>query len=134
MTWVFPFTFGLERKPQGHGYTMIRVVRENPYFPVGTILKGHEFHYSRVIAGNPELFTLAFEMKKGDGVVDRRDGVLYKNVLATYTHLHALGCPDWAKALVGKAREYRREREPEAEEWLTGISGKTERQTGTWPA
>jgi cobyrinic acid a,c-diamide synthase len=134
MTGVFPFTFGLERKPQGHGYTLIRVVRENPYFPVGAILKGHEFHYSRVIAGNPELFTPAFEMKKGDGVVDRRDGVLYKNVLATYTHLHALGCPDWAKALVGKAREYRREREPEAEEWLTGISGKTERQTGTWPA
>ena len=134
MTGVLPFTFGLERKPQGHGYTMIRVVCENPYFPVGAILKGHEFHYSRVIAGDPEPFSLAFEMKKGDGLMDRRDGVLYKNILATYTHLHALGCPDWARALVAKAREYRREREQESTEWLTGISRKTERETGTWPA
>jgi cobyrinic acid a,c-diamide synthase len=134
MVGVLPCTFGLERKPQGHGYTMIRVVRENPYFPLGTILKGHEFHYSRVVSGDPASYPLAFEMKKGEGITDRRDGILYKNVLATYTHLHALGCPDWAKALVDKAREYRRERDLESQEWLTGISGKTERQTGTWPA
>ena len=30
----------------------------------------------------------------------QREGLLFRNVLATYTHLHALGCPQWAKALV----------------------------------
>jgi cobyrinic acid a,c-diamide synthase len=34
--------------------------------------------------------------------------LVYKNVLACYTHLHALGTPEWAAAMVRKAREYRR--------------------------
>jgi cobyrinic acid a,c-diamide synthase len=46
-------------------------------------------------------------MKKGVGVVGKRDGICYKNVLATYTHLHALGTPAWAKAMVRNARAYR---------------------------
>ena len=36
----------------------------------------------------------------------QREGLLFQNVLATYTHLHALGCPQWARALVRRAREY----------------------------
>jgi cobyrinic acid a,c-diamide synthase len=133
MVGVLPFAFGLERKPQGHGYTIVRVVRENPYFQVGTVLKGHEFHYSRVIAGDPEPFPLAFEMKKGDGLYDQRDGIVYKNVLATYTHLHQLGSPNWAGALVAKASEYHRERKLDPGKWVPGISGKTEMRTGVRP-
>ncbi len=110
MVGVFPFTFGLERKPQGHGYTRIRVVETNPYFPVGTALKGHEFHYSRVIEGDLEVWKMAFQMSKGEGLDGRRDGVLYKNTLATYTHLHALGSPEWARGLVARAGEYRRKK------------------------
>ena len=103
MVGVFPFTFGLEKKPQGHGYTRIKVVETNPYFPVGTALKGHEFHYSRVIEGNLKSWKMAFQMTKGEGLDGRRDGVLYKNTLATYTHLHALGSPEWARGLVARA-------------------------------
>ncbi|MCK5657805.1 MAG: cobyrinate a,c-diamide synthase, partial [Deltaproteobacteria bacterium] len=40
--------FQLEKKPQGHGYTKLEVVENNPFYPVGITLKGHEFHYSRV--------------------------------------------------------------------------------------
>jgi len=32
-------------------------------------------------------------------------------VLATYSHLHARGCPAWAAGLVARAGFYRRERE-----------------------
>jgi cobyrinic acid a,c-diamide synthase len=132
MAGVLPLTFGLERKPQGHGYTMIRVARENPYFPVGTVLKGHEFHYSRVIAGDLEPFRMAFELTKGEGLQGRRDGVVYKNILATYTHLHALGSPLWAKALVARAEEYRLERKHEKDRWLPGTPGKAAEWTETW--
>ncbi|MDI6852441.1 MAG: cobyrinate a,c-diamide synthase [Deltaproteobacteria bacterium] len=110
MVGIFPCDFIMGRKPQGHGYTVLEVVQENPYFPPGTRLKGHEFHYSHV---NPEPGpedSLVFHVVRGAGIGGNRDGLLYKNVLATYTHLHALGAPSWAPALVRLAREYRRAR------------------------
>ncbi len=46
-------------------------------------------------------------MKRGTGFINKRDGVRYKNVLATYIHLHALGVPSWAEALVQNAMSYK---------------------------
>ena len=48
----------------------------------------------------------AFTVSRGAGIGGQREGLLYQNVLATYTHIHALGCPQWAAALVRRAREY----------------------------
>ena len=103
---VLPIVFGFSEKPQGHGYTIVSVARENPYYPAGTELKGHEFHYSKVLEWQGEDASLAFSMKKGRGLVNRKDGMVYKNVLATYTHIHALGVPGWAHALVRAARAW----------------------------
>ncbi len=108
MTGVFPIVFDMKRKPQAHGYTVVEVDRENPFYPVGTMLHGHEFHYSAV-AGLSEsvLQYSAFAMLRGKGIKDKRDGICYKNVLATYTHIHALGTPAWAVGLIGCADKYR---------------------------
>ena len=46
-------------------------------------------------------------MLKGFGIDGTGDGLVYKNVLATYTHLHALGTPEWAPALVEKAIKHK---------------------------
>jgi cobyrinic acid a,c-diamide synthase len=107
MAGVLPAEFGFSRRPQGHGYTIVRVDRQNPYFEPGTTLLGHEFHYSSVTSwkGAPE--NLAFSMERGSGFWEGRDGVCVNNVLATYTHIHALGTPAWARALVEQARIYR---------------------------
>ncbi|MBC8246520.1 MAG: cobyrinic acid a,c-diamide synthase, partial [Deltaproteobacteria bacterium] len=72
-------------------------------FEVGMELKGHEFHYSRVLEWHGSDEDLGFAMKRGSGGIHQRDGIVYKNVLATYTHLHALGTPNWAKTLVRNA-------------------------------
>lgn len=102
---ILPAVFGFSRRPQGHGYTIVKVVRENPYYDVGSEIKGHEFHYSSVIEwkGHPE--DLAFEMVRGNGIHDGLDGLHCRNVLATYTHIHATGTPQWAPALVNLARD-----------------------------
>ncbi len=110
MVGIFPFDFVMGRKPQGHGYTVLEVVQENPYFPCGAQLKGHEFHYSRIQPEPGPEDALAFQVARGAGIGGNRDGLLYKNVLATYTHLHALGAPFWAPALVRLAQGYRRTR------------------------
>jgi cobyrinic acid a,c-diamide synthase len=51
----------------------------------------------------------AFRMKMGAGILDGMDGLCYKNVLATYTHMHALGTGEWIKGILNIARIYNRE-------------------------
>ncbi|KJU81729.1 cobyrinic acid a,c-diamide synthase [Candidatus Magnetobacterium bavaricum] len=108
MTGIFPMDFVMNPTPAAHGYTVVEVVEENPYFPKGAVLKGHEFHYSRV-AGTGH-FATAFKMRRGKGIVDARDGATYKNVLACYTHLHALGTDEWAKGVIMAARSRKKHR------------------------
>lgn len=94
-------------KPDGHGYVRVTVDRKNPYFAVGTELKGHEFHYSRVESGLAGVTTV-FSVERGKGVGEKRDGIHRNNVIATYTHLHALGTPEWAEAFFAVIEENRR--------------------------
>jgi cobyrinic acid a,c-diamide synthase len=47
-------------------------------------------------------------MKRGVGIDKDRDGILYKNVLATYTHIHAIGTPGWAGALIRRATLFKK--------------------------
>jgi len=108
MAGVLPVVFGFSKKPQGHGYTVVTVEQENPYFKVGSEIKGHEFHYSKVLEWRGTDKDLAFAMKRGAGFIHKRDGVCYKNVLATYTHIHSLGTPSWAGAMVRNATTYKK--------------------------
>jgi cobyrinic acid a,c-diamide synthase len=107
MAGIFPVEFCLEKKPQAHGYTIVETTAANPYYPEGILLKGHEFHYSRVIVSEMKGLTFSFRMKRGQGIIDKMDGLCYKNVLATYTHLHALGSPEWAHGLIRQAYSYK---------------------------
>jgi cobyrinic acid a,c-diamide synthase len=107
MAGVLPLSFGLFKRPQGHGYTVVTVEGENPYYPVGLEIRGHEFHYSRVLSWSGRDKDLVFRMQRGVGIHGDRDGMVYKNILATYTHIHALGNPGWASALVRNAVAYR---------------------------
>ena len=106
MAGVLPIIYGFSKKPQGHGYTIAKVDRKNPFYAIGTELFGHEFHYSRVLEWHEEEADLVFGMKRGNGIIHQRDGACYKNVLATYTHIHALGTTSWAESMVSKAKAY----------------------------
>ncbi len=108
MTGALPVVYGFSRKPQGHGYTMFSADRKNPFYPVGTRLRGHEFHYSKVVEFRGTDADLVFSMERGKGLTGGRDGLVYRNVLATYSHIHATGTPQWAPALVDQAREFQR--------------------------
>jgi cobyrinic acid a,c-diamide synthase len=91
----------LSQKPEGHGYVVAEVIGENPLFPVGLTLRGHEFHHSSL--SHAEGLQFAVQVKRGQGIHGKQDGIVYKNLFASYIHLHALGIPEWAHRFVGLA-------------------------------
>jgi cobyrinic acid a,c-diamide synthase len=108
---VFPIRFGLHRKPQAHGYTELTVSGKNPFYKVGEKVKGHEFRYSEILSWQGTKADLALEMQRGVGFMGGRDGLVYKNVLALYTHIHSLSTPQWAGNFVVRALEFKTQRE-----------------------
>ncbi len=108
MVGFFPVSFFLEKRPQGHGYTIVEVSESNPFFKKGKIIKGHEFHYSKPLLEDDSKF--AFKVLRGKGIFKKMDGIFKKNSLATYTHIHARGNKEWAKAFVKSVRLFKEER------------------------
>jgi cobyrinic acid a,c-diamide synthase len=102
MAGVFPFDVEGFVTPQGHGYSELHVDQPNPFFPTGLVLHGHEFHYSRISLGDKPADT-ACAVLRGVGCFQKRDLVVTKNVMAGYTHLHALATPEWAKGFLNAA-------------------------------
>ncbi len=79
-------------KRHGPTYVMADSTPENPLFS-GSI-RAHEYHYSEVTATGSEAF--GFDVKRGLGIVDKKDGLVFKNTVGTYMHQHALSTKDWA--------------------------------------
>jgi cobyrinic acid a,c-diamide synthase len=93
----------VEERPQGHGYAEMVVDDANPFFAPGTVLRGHEFHYSR-LTGAPESARTVMDVRRGKGSWDGRDGLVDGCVFAAWNHLHAGATPEWATALLMAAR------------------------------
>lgn len=102
---VFPVRFGMSVKPQAHGYSIFQADGINPFYTSGTEVKGHEFRYSKILSWSGNSKDLALAMKRGVGFADGRDGLTVNNVLALYTHVHALGTPQWAEGFMNRCRE-----------------------------
>jgi cobyrinic acid a,c-diamide synthase len=102
---ILPIKIKMFDKPQGHGYSEAVVDNENPFFDVGCNIKGHEFHYSKIIDFDPELNS-CLSVLRGTGCFDQRDGLKYKNVFASYLHVHALATPEWVKGMIKCACNY----------------------------
>lgn len=117
MSGIFPVETRFCPKPQGLGYVRADVVLPNPYFPQGSVLRGHEFHYSlchepAAVSGRLEH---ALRLRKGTGMGrdaegHGRDGLVSGRVWAAYCHIFAPAVPGWAPRFVDLARCYRRER------------------------
>lgn len=105
MAGIFPVDFAMQAKPQGHGYSHCKVAADNPYLSLGAEFQAHEFHYSLPIIDPKAKLNFAYEVLRGKGIQQGMGGLIYKNVMATYHHIHALGLPQWAPALVAAARQ-----------------------------
>ncbi|MCL5292466.1 MAG: hypothetical protein M1548_08065 [Actinobacteria bacterium] len=81
------------------GYREVEAVADTPLFAKGTLLRGHEFHRSKI--------TRCGEDARAYRDVDSGvfEGIAKGNILATYIHLHFYGEGDAAGRLVTACRE-----------------------------
>ncbi len=91
----------MHERPVGRGYVRLRETTQAPWpqAHAGDEICAHEFHYSSVenLAPNTQF---AYEVLRGHGIDGRRDGIVYKNVLASYTHLRDVAASPWAARFV----------------------------------
>lgn len=98
MAGIFDEDVEITGRPLGHGYMEVAAREGNPFFLPGKVIKGHEFHYSRL--PRYKKLNAAFDVRRGHGIDGLTDGMIFKNTLATYLHLHALSVPEWAPDFV----------------------------------
>ncbi|HKO65651.1 MAG TPA: cobyrinate a,c-diamide synthase [Candidatus Nitrosocosmicus sp.] len=69
------------------GYTEAVLNDDQTYLGKIRKLRGHEFHYSNIVVNNPDL-ELIYDLKKGKGIMDGKDGFHTHNCIASYMHTH----------------------------------------------
>lgn len=99
MVGLLPFDTQMGKKPQGHGYTLLQSVDNNPWFNQ-CVVRGHEFHNSRIINLDTTKVQFGFKVERGHGIDGENEGICYKNVFAAYNHIHAVGFPNWAERML----------------------------------
>jgi cobyrinic acid a,c-diamide synthase len=109
MVGVIPGDVVMHEKPVGRGYIRLNETGENPWpKPTGSSpvseVRGHEFHYSSLDNLDTSELKYAYEVKRGHGIDGRHDGIVYKNLLASYAHLRSLGAYNWADRFVAFVR------------------------------
>lgn len=73
-------------KPIGRGYTLLAKSEQHLWGDINNNeIPGHEFHYSK-LTQIPDHISYAYQVNRGFGVNGTSDGIMYKNLLASYAH------------------------------------------------
>jgi len=107
MVGALPCDVEMSERPAGHGYVILEETGLGPWPQGGRTLRGHEFHHS-AITGLDDDVAFAYRTLRGSGSKKGFDGMVVRNCLATYTHLHADGAPSWAADFISFLKKTKR--------------------------
>lgn len=82
MVGAFPVKARMQEKRASLGYRQLQTTGPCCFGPPGTILRGHEFHYSHIDPMPPHIARI-YEVNSGT-----REGYAYRRTLGGYMHLH----------------------------------------------
>jgi len=104
MAGAIPADIVMHERPVGRGYVQLRETGRGPWKPaVPATLRAHEFHYSSVENLAPGA-TFAYEVERGYGIDGRHDGLVRRNLLASFAHLRDVEGNPWAWRFVDFVR------------------------------
>jgi cobyrinic acid a,c-diamide synthase len=110
MCGVLKADVAMHARPQGRGYVRLRETEDFPW--PGAVersreIRAHEFHHSAILGPDPQ-WIYGYQVLRGEGVDGRHDGIVYKNLVAAYSHLRAVGGNGWTGRFVDHVRNCRR--------------------------
>ena len=103
MAGIVPVDIAMEAGELHTGYRDLRVATPSLLGAEGTRLRGHEFHFSRVISG-AECLNPAYSMHDSEGEPLGCEGWTSGNLVASFVHLHFGQDEQLATRLVAAAR------------------------------
>ena len=111
MCGVIPAAVVMHPKPQGRGYVRLQETPDHPW-PLSSDgsepISAHEFHYS-ALAEVPPGLRFAYRVERGHGLDGVHDGIVYRNLLASYAHLRDTRSHPWAARFVEFVRTCHRD-------------------------
>ncbi len=125
MVGALPGDVKMHARPIGRGYVELEPTGAAP-FALGAdssnLVRAHEFHYSS-LSNLPPDTRFAYRVRRGHGIDGHNDGVVYRNTLASYSHLRDGAGSGWVRPFVEFARRIRAQRQERgaavdvAQEW-----------------
>ena len=102
MVGALPIDTVMHAHPVGRGYVQLRETGRG-LWPTRSgateLIRAHEFHYSSVENLAPDA-RFAYDVERGHGIDGRHDGIVHKNLLASYAHLRDVAGNRWARRFV----------------------------------
>ncbi|QLH84619.1 cobyrinic acid a,c-diamide synthase [Halosimplex pelagicum] len=86
MAGVLPADVAMHERYQALDHVELRARTDTLTASAESALRGHEFHYSSADPAGDARF--AFDVKRGEGIADGRDGLTEYRTLGTYCHCH----------------------------------------------
>jgi len=87
MAGVLPADVRMHERYQALDHVELRARSDALTADAGATVRGHEFHYSEADVAPDAAF--AFDVERGDGITDGKDGLTEHRTLGTYAHVHA---------------------------------------------
>jgi len=115
MVGAIPGDTTMHEKSCGRGY--VKLEENSGVFPWGpgddsaALIHAHEFHYSS-IGGLPEDMEYAYTVRRGSGIDQKSDGLIYKNLLASYSHLRNTRSNRWIERFLSFVRNKKADQTP----------------------
>ncbi len=111
MTGIFPFDTQMLPKLRSLGYREITLDKDTSLGPCGQVIRGHEFHYSKISKTGKTFETEAIEtvysVSDRLGMTKAREGYCTGQTIGSYFHLHFGSCPDAPLQFINACRNYK---------------------------
>ena len=91
---ALPYKSEMTSHVQGLSYVIGKASKDSIISEKNDILRGHEFHYTKILPNDNTNFV--FDVQRGKGIINSMDGIILGNTVASYLHIHPCSYTNFA--------------------------------------